>query len=197
MFVYMQSVESKLRVLMRTELDGDERLVFERLKPFGDFWQRVEIVIKGSDVATISGDTKLFEVIIEGTNEQSGGTIAIDDTSFTAKCVRAGDDDQLPEVTTRAPPSAHVSTTTASDVCKGQFRCKTQRWNQETTKMEAQCVPQTAVCNFHDDCHDRSDETECGSCNFEQSSCGFVDESSGGIAWSRELANSNNHLGPV
>ena len=44
------------------------------------------------------------------------------------------------------------------------------------------------VCNFIDDCPDKSDETQCGNCTFEDDTCGWRDTSSGNWAWNREAA---------
>ena len=44
------------------------------------------------------------------------------------------------------------------------------------------------VCNFIKDCPNGNDEKVCGDCDFENSTCQYVDISSGDIRWTRQQA---------
>ena len=47
-----------------------------------------------------------------------------------------------------------------------------------------------------DDCPDKSDEADCGTCDFESSSCGWYDNGNGEFRWNRKQAPSDNPQGP-
>ncbi|XP_049604359.1 apical endosomal glycoprotein-like isoform X2 [Syngnathus scovelli] len=69
-----------------------------------------------------------------------------------------------------------VYLTAASSCPDGMFKC-----------VNEECLPAGLVCDFKKDCKDGSDESFCGSCNFEAHSCGW--NSSTKYAWTRQWAN--------
>lgn len=52
------------------------------------------------------------------------------------------------------------------------------------------------VCNFEFDCDDMSDEKNCGTCDFEDTWCGWYDKSEDALRWSRKQAPSFLQVGP-
>ncbi|KAH9494976.1 hypothetical protein Btru_018310, partial [Bulinus truncatus] len=108
--------------------------------------------------------TTSCQIVIEAT-VGSGylGDIAVDDISLTDGC-RLSSNSVLP---TGPPPLA----TTVSP-CGSNFKCG-----------DGTCIPQFFVCNYVLDCNDASDETNCGTCNFETSLCGWSDNSVGIFKW--------------
>jgi len=53
---------------------------------------------------------------------------------------------------------------------------------------EGTVITYDRVCNFIKDCPNGFDERNCGNCDFENSTCEYVDVSSGDIQWSRSRA---------
>ncbi|XP_056333186.1 MAM and LDL-receptor class A domain-containing protein 1 isoform X2 [Danio aesculapii] len=51
------------------------------------------------------------------------------------------------------------------------------------------CISKERVCDFHINCTDGSDEEFCGSCNFDEHACGWIDSSRDEFKWRREMAN--------
>ncbi|XP_037131957.1 MAM and LDL-receptor class A domain-containing protein 1 isoform X1 [Syngnathus acus] len=66
--------------------------------------------------------------------------------------------------------------TAASSCPDGMFKC-----------VNEECISAGLVCDFKKDCKDGSDESVCGSCDFEAHSCGW--NSSTKYAWTRQWAN--------
>jgi hypothetical protein len=145
-----------LTVYARTSIGGEENAAWSQMDEVGDFWQRVEIQLT---------DARPFQLIVEGVVGNGPlGDIGIDDTSFTSGCI--------------FDPAATLpnSTKPKSDFDeKLQFRCK----------HTPQTISRTKVCDFRYDCRDRSDEEDCGTCSFEDSWCGFQDQSLGAAHWTR------------
>ena len=75
----------------------------------------------------------------------------------------------------------------ASQACTtGTFTCPSN----------GQCIPIIKVCDFINDCPDASDETSCGTCNFETSTCGWTDGLYYGFEWIRKTGPSSTLSGP-
>ena len=108
------------------------------------------------------------------------GDIGIDDITLTSGCIF----DSTSLFSTNKPPTS----TTTSNVCINEFKCKSND--------QIQCISYDKVCNFLSDCDDSSDEEDCGTCDFEQSSCGWSDQSNDKFIWSRRQAPSSNPQGP-
>ena len=162
-----------LNVYSRTSLGGAENRLFSKTNEVGDYWSRIDIQIK---------ETQPFQIVIEGVVGTSFlGDIAVDDVTFSYGCKIDNSSISLPS----------MSTTTARTTlgpCGNQFQCKS------TDKI--QCVPLNNVCNFKYECDDKSDEDDCGTCDFESSWCGWFDQSDGRLAWTRRKAPSQNPTGP-
>lgn len=56
-------------------------------------------------------------------------------------------------------------------------------------------IPNYKVCNFKNDCADNSDEKNCGTCDFESSTCGWYDADQN-MKWIRNTGPSSNSYGP-
>ncbi|KAK5602804.1 hypothetical protein CRENBAI_025076 [Crenichthys baileyi] len=52
-----------------------------------------------------------------------------------------------------------------------------------------ECVPSQIGCNFKEDCKCGSDKEFCGSCDFENHSCGWKNTSDSSYSWKWEMAN--------
>ena len=72
--------------------------------------------------------------------------IAIDDISFSPECIATTEQSSTTPIPIRTTPSK----------CGNQFHCKL-----------GTCIDSSKVCNFHKDCDDGSDESNCGTCGFE------------------------------
>ena len=154
-----------LSVKTRERVGGEERLLFRMSEQIGDFWQRQDILI--DDLVFSS---KLFEVIVEATVGGSPlGDIALDDTSFTSGCQIDGSI-TLPSGSTFPTPTEN----------KDMFRCQ----------HSGSSIPLSQVCDFKYDCEDKSDEENCGTCDFETSWCGYTTQSPGSLDWMRVVPSS-------
>jgi hypothetical protein len=159
-----------LSIYSRTSTDGGENLLFRKANEVGNYWDRIDLIIN---------ETKPFQIIIEGVVGSGRlGDIGIDDLSFSNGCI-VDNSIVLPSLTTLQPQ-------TTLSPCPNQFKCKSNN----------QCVPLDKVCNFKYECDDRSDEAECGTCDFETSSCGWYDRSDDKFVWKRKQAPSINNQGP-
>ena len=159
-----------LNIYSRTSIGGNENLLFKKAYEVGNSWERIDLNIK---------ETQPFQIVIEGV-VGSGffGDIGIDDVSFTDGCIM-DNSIVLPVLTTYVPQ-------TTVNPCPNQFQCKSN----------AQCVPLDKVCNFKYECDDKSDEEDCGTCDFETSQCGWYDRSDDKFVWKRKQSPSSNPTGP-
>ncbi|KAG1666097.1 MAM and LDL-receptor class A domain-containing protein 1 [Nymphon striatum] len=102
----------------------------------------------------------LLLVIIEGhVNNQ---VVAIDDISFSSEC--KPDQSMCISHFIKLLPTSVPLVTTPSPCNESQFTCQKSQL----------CIRKDKVCDFVMDCPDESDETDCGSCDFETGTCGWV-----------------------
>jgi hypothetical protein len=170
LFYYMYGIDiGALNIYVRTSIGGNEALLFNRNKEQGNYWERLERQIN---------ETNPFQIVIEGiVGNGDLGDLAIDDVTFTPGCVK-DTSELLPTGSTNIP-------VTTQNTCNG-FKCKS----------DDKCISSNLVCNFINDCLDKSDEAECGTCDFEKSWCGYYDDSDGEENWNRRKAPSMNPNGP-
>ncbi|RNA19406.1 MAM and LDL-receptor class A domain-containing 2-like, partial [Brachionus plicatilis] len=169
------STMGSLNIYLRTSI-GNEKILFTRNRESGNYWERADIKILSSSP---------FDVIIEGiVGNGIYGDIGIDDVSFTPDC-------QIDNTLTLPTVGSTSAQTQSPSVCGDPqlfFQCKSSQ--------SIKCIPVSKVCNFEADCDDKSDEAECGTCDFEASWCGFYDGSDDKIVWKRRQAPSQNPQGP-
>lgn len=158
-----------LNIYVRTSIGGGETLLFTRNREEGNFWQRLERQINTTDS---------FQIVIEGVVGNGDlSDIALDDISFTPGCIQ--------DSSIVLPTGSTIQSLTTQSSCNG-FICKSDN----------KCIPSNQVCNFINECQDKSDEAECGTCDFEKSWCGYYDDSAGEEKWNRRQAPSLNPNGP-
>jgi hypothetical protein len=166
LFYHMYGKEmGSLVVFSRNNIGGEEKSIFSRTREIGNFWERVDIPIN---------ETNPFQVVIEGTVGVGPlGDIGIDDISFTDGCIL--------DNTIILPTATTQKTTTIQNICGSTaFQCLLNN--------SLQCISLDKKCNFINDCDDNGDEIDCGSCNFENSNCGWYDESDDAFSWVRQEA---------
>nr|XP_037284195.1 MAM and LDL-receptor class A domain-containing protein 2-like [Rhipicephalus microplus] len=104
---------------------------------------------------------KPFCFVLEGSlGAGYASDIAIDDISLSPGCLLYND--TLPNPPPPPIPKCRLS----------QFECR-----------DGGCIPSQQVCDFEQDCLDGSDEEMCGPCNFENGTCGWIDQSRGANVW--------------
>ncbi|CAF1046788.1 unnamed protein product [Didymodactylos carnosus] len=166
LYYYVNGINpGMLSVIVRSENGGPYTYLWSTSKIIGFHWERQEVRIpKGA----------LFELILEVKTLNGGGTngfIAVDDLSFSSQCV--GGTPSLPFGT---QPNG---TTTSPKPCT--YRCD-----------DGTCIGQEKVrlerCDFINDCRNGEDEVNCGPCDFEQSQCGWNDDSTGYYVWAKRKA---------
>ena len=154
-FVYMfaETNVGEFNVYSRTRVNGGDRLIYSIKNSVGPFWQKHIIQIN---------ETDSFQIIVEGLKRSDPTQIiAIDDTSFDKGCVPDNSNVTLPTQLTT------TTTTTTQNPCGiGGFTCPTN----------GICVNASQVYNFIDDCPDGAEEKNCGTCDFETSTCGWYDD---------------------
>ena len=156
-------------VYSRTTIGGGENILFKKTNEVGDFWNRIDIPIK---------ESQPFQILIEGVVGSSfEGDIAVDDITFSLGC-KVSNTTELPSIITSTQR-------TTLGPCGDQFQCRS-----------GMCVPSNSVCNFKYECDDKSDEDNCGTCDFETSMCGWYDRSDDRLVWTRRKAPSQNPKGP-
>ena len=156
LYLYHEGVKNKIILNTREAFGGEESQIFNHTEGGpGDFWFK--------EFVTIPEGMKAFQIVLElQINANKSADMFIDDISISPSCKT--DETSLPTL-----PS---TTSTTSDPC--YFRCG-----------DNQCLEQPQVCNFHQDCPDGKDESACGTCQFEQWTCGWEDASASLYGWER------------
>ena len=151
--------QNKLIIRTREAVNGDETEIFNQgANENFDYWFKKRVPIPEG--------MRVFQLILElRISPNKTSDIFIDDISISSSC--RTDETELP---TLAPP-----TPTTTDPC--YFRCA-----------DGVCLEQSQVCNFYPDCGGDVplDEIDCGQCDFEQSSCGWTDNSGSLYGWERK-----------
>ncbi|XP_077864149.1 MAM and LDL-receptor class A domain-containing protein 1-like [Saccoglossus kowalevskii] len=145
----------------RTEIGVPMKNIWWEDEPYGDVWVSIELDLS---------EVKVFEIVFEATvGDGIDGDIALDDISISPECPPT--DEQLPIVTpepvTRMPTPCTES----------EFYCNDGG--------QPECISIQQKCDFKSDCTSGSDESICGTCDFETSQCGWIDTSSGIYTWDR------------
>ena len=170
-YIWARTDVGQLNIYSRTATNGGDRLLLSLKTRIGEFWQKQVIKIS---------ETVSFQVVIEGISaEDPYQFIVLDDTSFDRGCVIDGTEVTLPTATS-------TTTTITQNTCnETSFACSSG----------GQCISSAKVCDFINDCADGSDEKECGTCDFETSTCGWYDDG-WNAKWVRKTGPSSNPFGP-
>jgi hypothetical protein len=164
-----------LNVYLRSGVGGNEQVLIKKQGEVGNYWERIDLLIDY---------TNPFQIIIEAVvGNGMFGNMAIDDISFTPNCI-------IDDTATLATGVTYPTTTETSACAADKFKCNALSNNQVV------CIDKSLVCDFKDDCPDKSDEEMCGNCDFETSQCGFYDKSSNKMLWKRIQSPSPNPQGP-
>ena len=168
-FVYISGDSGEFNIYRR--IYAAQSLLYSKKSRIGEYWERILLHVN---------DTEPFQIIIEGVSGGDYGNYikAIDDTSFDGNC------DLVLDVT--FPTMMTTTTTERISTEKCDFKCAS----------DGQCISIDNVCDFKPDCDDSSDERDCGTCNFEESWCGWRDNSDNELFWDRRTGASNNPAGP-
>ncbi|PIK60268.1 putative MAM and LDL-receptor class A domain-containing protein 1 isoform X2 [Apostichopus japonicus] len=165
-----------LTVFTREQINGPLTQLWQQTQDMRDPWMFVALDLHREND---------FQVVFQGSRGISVvGDISLDDISFTPGCTAAGRN--LPTATTIRPPF-----TLPGGECDPSFyQCVT-----------GQCVRGDAYCDFHYDCFDGSDESDCPVvCGFEFGLCGWNQMKDDEFDWkARESASEMdlNYNGPV
>ena len=171
-YIFANSNAGEFNVYSRTANNGGDRLLLSIETSQGKSWKKRIIAV---------AESIPFQIVVEGVkSSDSTQAIAIDDTSFNGGCVADNSGATLPTA------SPTTSMTTTSNSCnQGTFLCPTNK----------ECIPSYKVCDFIKDCPDGADEKNCGTCDFETSSCGWYDDNYE-LTWVRKTGPSSNSNGP-
>ncbi|KAM7390330.1 hypothetical protein PAMA_008482 [Pampus argenteus] len=145
-----------LAAYIRTTTTGRGQMLWVRYGDQGNLWHRKTLYLTSA---------RPFQIVIEGTvGDDFNGDIAIDDLSFLDCDPYEG---ELPTANTTNPGVTTTAPTVQPHSCPdGGFACGAY----------GECVPQTKVCDFRQDCSDGSDEMTCVRewCDFEGGdTCGW------------------------
>uniref|UniRef100_A0A3Q3M1K5 MAM and LDL receptor class A domain containing 1 n=1 Tax=Labrus bergylta TaxID=56723 RepID=A0A3Q3M1K5_9LABR len=145
-----------LAVYLRTTATGRGHMLWVRYGDQGNLWHRKTLYLNSG---------RPFQIVIEGTvGDDFNGDIAIDDLSFL-NCVPY--EGELPKPNTTTPTVTPPASTVLPHSCPdGEFVCGAH----------GECVSNSNVCDFRQDCSDGSDEFNCVKerCDFEGGdTCGW------------------------
>ncbi|GFN85250.1 MAM and LDL-receptor class a domain-containing protein 2-like [Plakobranchus ocellatus] len=151
-----------LSVYSRTAVNGHLTTRFRVKGESGNYWRQINVPIFSP---------KSFQIVIEAVRGYGVyGDIGIDDIVLSPGCVISSSDTTFP---TQAPTT--VSTTPSPCGNPNLWQCDDKKT----------CIPKTQLCDFMYQCRDNSDENNCGACDFEGSTCGWVDASTNKYVWQR------------
>ncbi|XP_032994061.1 apical endosomal glycoprotein-like [Lacerta agilis] len=144
------------RLNVYTQTETERELILSRAGDLGNFWFRQETAFNG---------TEDFQIVLEGViGKDPQSSVALDDLILSPGCIQQSG--QLSAPPTEQPPGTAP--------CKDdQFACDSG----------VRCLGGEQVCNFEADCHDGTDESQCGAGNFTHGLGGWVDISVGRIQW--------------
>lgn len=145
MKIFATFTDSELGVLLK----GDSRVstLWWLSGNHGDSWQRSEVLI-----GRVPQD---FTILFEGLRDvNQPGHVAIDDVSFT-NCSFPG---RPPTFLTLLPCSFETIKTKTGFLAEPDLGCPESMFKCNNSV----CVDLDRVCDYSDDCGDRSDESDCG-----------------------------------
>jgi len=171
-YIFAKSNSGEFNVYSRTASNGGDRLLLTIKTSMGKSWQKRIVTV---------AESVPFQIVVEGVRSSDNTqSIAIDDTSFNQGCILDNSGATLPTVGTTT-----TLTTTTNPCTQGSFLCPTN----------SQCISSYKVCDFIKDCPDGADEKNCGTCDFETSTCGWYDDGFN-LEWVRKTGPSVNPIGP-
>ncbi|XP_044033161.1 MAM and LDL-receptor class A domain-containing protein 1 isoform X1 [Siniperca chuatsi] len=146
-----------LGVYLRTTATGRGHMLWVRYGDQGNLWHRKTLYLNSA---------RPFQILIEGTvGDDFNGDIAIDDLSFLDCDPYEG---ELPTPNTTTPAVTTPAPIVQPHSCPdGEFACRAH----------GECVANSKVCDFRQDCSDGSDELNCVKerCDFEGGdTCGWT-----------------------
>ena len=159
MYLYLYpGAKNRLVLYTREAVGGEEKQIFNHTASGNyQYWFKQLVLIPER--------IKAFQLVMElQINPNTSADIFVDDISISSSCKT--DENSLPTVSPQP--------TTTSDPC--YYRCATDN----------KCLEQLQVCNFHKDCEGGEDENDCGECDFEGGTCGWMDSSASLYGWERK-----------
>lgn len=155
---------AKVAVYIRYQIGGYLYSKWSKTAPFVDAWDRTDIYLSPTTFTS-----NVFQVAIEATVSNftnQDGVVVVDDVTFTPECYS----------TNEIMPVVFTTTFTPTCGVNG-FRCS-----------NGKCLNKTQLCDFVRDCPNGEDEANCGICEFENSTCGWYDNSYGDHIWNLTTA---------
>uniref|UniRef100_T1JQJ3 MAM domain-containing protein n=1 Tax=Tetranychus urticae TaxID=32264 RepID=T1JQJ3_TETUR len=137
--------------------NSHEKVLLKTVYDSSDFGFKREMI--ALDSAAIKPPFRVSMEGIFGSNKESS-LIAVDDISFDSACY--GKSKSKPSPIPQPEPTPKPDSN-----CKGdEFYCE----------VDEKCIAIEKTCNYVNDCSDGADEMNCGSCDFNDDLCGWVNE---------------------